>query len=197
MDINTVTLVGRLAEDVKYKEGTGGESGTASRAVARLIVNRPPGKDKAGKSKERAYDAIQIVGWGKHADNMATYTSKGKELAITGQIRVNSVAPTTVNGEWKNYFEVQISTLSFGRDSNTAKAMKVYQSSEGSLTAAQVAIAQGSNSFAETIADPEIRKVLEGIVNAGLSAPAPTQPEETQEEEPASDTEVETPFTEA
>jgi single-strand DNA-binding protein len=205
MDINQVTLVGRLAENVKYTQGT---DATSSRAVARLIVNRPP-----GKNGERRYDAIQVVAWGVHADNMASYTSKGKELAITGELRVNNVAPTTPQGEWKNYTEVQIRTLSFGRDSNNAKVMKALQGTEGTLSAAQAALtatAGGDSLAAAALANsPEIKKILDQIIKQGTVAPgAPAAPpaapadlppaeEAAPAAEPEAEEQADTPFSEA
>lgn len=107
MDMNNVNLVGRLADDVKYSPASGG---VAARATGRLIVNRLPGKD--GKQK---YDTIPVVAWGVHAENLAKYSSKGKELGILGEIRANSVP--NPDGSYKNFIEVMIKEISFGRDS--------------------------------------------------------------------------------
>jgi single-strand DNA-binding protein len=196
MDINQVTLVGRLGDKVMYTKGEGDKS---SRAVARLIVNRPPRKN----STERSYDAIQIVAWGRHADNMAQWTDKGKEIAITGQIRVNNVPPSTPGGEWKNYTEVQISSISFGRDSQQAKVMKALQGTGQTLTDAQAALASGADAAAAAAAavqaDPQLAELLKTIVAQGAAAPAPAQ-EEAQPEAPAEEAEapaeqdVENPF---
>jgi len=119
VDINQVQLVGRLADNVIFEPGT---ETTSARAVGRIIVNRPPNKE--GK---RLYDAIQIVGWGKNADVLAQFTSKGKEIGIIGSIRVNSVAPKKEGDPWKNYFEVMVREVQLGRDSNQAKMMKALQ----------------------------------------------------------------------
>lgn len=207
MDINTVTLVGRLADNVMYVQGQG-ES--VSRAVGKLIVNRPP----SDNSKKKAYDAIQIVAWGKNADNLANYTSKGKELAIIGEIRTNAVAPTTVGGQWKNYTEVMIRSVSFGRDSNNAKMMKALHGGNSLVQAAQGVQAQQSagapdpQAIAEMLAkNPELKSALEGIVHGALppapAAQAAPEPEpepiaiEEEAEEESEESAVEAPFSDA
>lgn len=193
MDINQVTLVGRLGDKVTYLQGTGDK---ASRAVGRLIVNRPPNKD--GK---KAYDAIQIVAWGKHADNMATYTDKGKEIAVTGSIRTNNIPPAKAGGEWKNYTEVQVSTISFGQDSRQGKVMKALQGTGETLTAAQAALASGADAAATAAAavaaDPQLAALLDTIVKQGAQAQAQVAaPEEAAPAAPAPQDDVETPFSE-
>lgn len=195
MDLNQVTLVGRLANNVTYTEGVGDK---AARAVGKLIVNRPP---SAG-STEKAYDTIQIVSWGKNADNMAAYTSGGKELGITGSIRTNSVAPTTTNGEWKNYFEIMVRSISFGNDSTSGKLMKALHGGNSLVTAAQdvqkemtpVTVAPDVKKVSAMLdSNPELRKALESIVH-GVIAPSP-QPKEVEVK--PTPLLVESPFSEA
>jgi single-strand DNA-binding protein len=208
MDVNKVILVGRLADDIIYQQGQGD---TASRAVGKLIVNRPPSPN----STKKAYDAVQIVAWGKTADNMANYTSKGKELAITGEIRTNAVAPTTQNGEWKNYTEVMIREVSFGRDSNNAKMMKALHGGNSLVAAAQGVQAAAAPDPAAVRAmldkNPELKAALEGIVHGAKLAPQPTpetvgpvaatsdsvREEEPEAEEEEDSTSVEAPFSDA
>lgn len=120
MDVNSTNFVGRLAEPVTYTPGDGQKS---SRATGHLIVNRPPRKNKT----ERELDKIPFVVWGPRADAMAKYTSKGKEIAISGPIRTNSVRPKYEGDRWENYWEVEVEKLSFGHDSSTQKAMKAIQ----------------------------------------------------------------------
>jgi len=161
MDLNLVTLVGRLAEDVDYTAGIGEKS---SRAVARLIVNRPPGK--TGSSR---YDAIQIVAWGAYADSMAQYTAKGKELAITGELRVNSIAPKKQGGSWTNYTEVQIKHVSYGNDSNQGKAMKLLQGVQDTLDVATQAKSTEKD-IAALVAHPNIKSILQNVIAQGTTA---------------------------
>lgn len=169
MDMNCVNLVGRLADNVLYTEGSDGRS---SRAVGRLIVNRPPGNDGV-----RRYDAIQIVAWGKHADNLARYTSKGKEIGVRGEIRTSAVAPKKDGDEWKNYTEVLIQHISFGRDSQQAKLMKAIQGdnnvAEQALAALGAAAGGDQSSFAALLQNnPQLVATLQGIAGGVGSAVA-------------------------
>jgi len=151
MDMNSIQLVGRLADNVSYSPASGERS---SRAVGRLIVNRRPSQD--GK---RRYDAIQFVAWGKNADNLAAYTSKGKELGLTGELRVNNIRPEKEGDPWKNYTEVLIHHISFGRDSNQQKMQKALQG--GDLEA--VASLSGIN-FADLFSqNPELLAAMTSI----------------------------------
>ena len=77
--MNKVILVGRLTKDpdLKFASGSG-------KAVARfsLAVNRPMKKDEA--------DFINCVAFGKIAETITQYLTKGRQLAITGNIRTGS-----------------------------------------------------------------------------------------------------------
>ena len=168
MNINQVTLVGRLAEAVSYSEAT---EKTASRAIGRLIVNRPP--SRSGQSR---YDAITIVGWDKIADNMAKFTGKGKEVGITGRIVTNSVKK---GDEWQNFFEVRVESISFGRDSNQVKMMKAFgdnvQTGEEPVAA---------NQFASELlrAHPQLKDLLTSLVKGNEAGQKVVPAEETEEE---------------
>lgn len=195
MDINQVTLVGRLADNVQYTPATGTVS---SRVVGRLIVNRPPSSDG-----QRRYDAIQIVAWDKHADNLARYTAKGKELGITGEIRVNNIRPQKEGDDWKNYVEVLVRGVSFGRDSNQQKMMKALQGGDATQVAAVLEqlqaggqpdsfsqLFQSNPSLAALNNNPNLLAQLQKIAGG---AAAPTAQPATEEPPPAT-TEEDAPF---
>lgn len=77
--MNKVVLIGRLTKDpeLKFAAGTG-------KGVCRftLAVNRAYKKDEA--------DFINCVAFGKTAETIAQYITKGRELAISGSIRNGS-----------------------------------------------------------------------------------------------------------
>jgi len=151
MDMNQVQLVGRLADGVMY---TPEENGRSARAVGRVIINRRPSKD--GK---RRYDAVQVVAWGNTATNMANFTGKGKEVAIIGELRVNNIRPAKEGDAWKNFTEVLIHNISFGRDSNQQKMQKALQSGDAAAAAALAGI-----NFAELFdKNPDILEKVAGI----------------------------------
>ena len=80
--MNKVVLIGRLTKDpdLKFVAGTG----TAITNFT-LAVNRP--KDKNGEVKA---DFINCVAFGKTAETIAQYLTKGRQLAVFGNIRTGS-----------------------------------------------------------------------------------------------------------
>ena len=77
--MNKVVLIGRLTKDVELRFAAG--SGTA---VARftLAVNRQFKKDEA--------DFVSCIAFGKTGETIAQYITKGRQLAIAGNIRTGS-----------------------------------------------------------------------------------------------------------
>jgi len=82
MDINSVTLIGRLTKDVELRYT---QSNIAC-ATIDLAVNN--GKDKDGN--EKPADFIRVVVWEKQAENMAKYTHKGSRIAVDGKIKTEN-----------------------------------------------------------------------------------------------------------
>ena len=77
--MNKVVLIGRLTKDPELRFAAG--SGTA---VARftLAVNRQFKKDEA--------DFISCIAFGKTGETIAQYITKGRQLAVSGNIRTGS-----------------------------------------------------------------------------------------------------------
>lgn len=77
--MNKVVLIGRLTKDpeLRYAQGNG-------TAVCKftLAVTRPFKKDET--------DFINCVSFGKAAETINQYTTKGRQLAVTGSIRTGS-----------------------------------------------------------------------------------------------------------
>jgi len=77
--MNKVILIGRLTKDpeLNFAAGTG-------TAVCRfsLAVTRPFKKDET--------DFINCIAFGKRAETIAQYLTKGRQIAITGSIRTGS-----------------------------------------------------------------------------------------------------------
>ena len=80
-NMNTVTLIGRLTKDPEVKY-TAGENPTA---VARfsIAVN-----DGYGENERTSF--INIVAFGKQAENCERFLSKGRQGGITGRIKTGS-----------------------------------------------------------------------------------------------------------
>ncbi|MGC9317677.1 MAG: single-stranded DNA-binding protein [Armatimonadota bacterium] len=77
--INTAVLVGRLGND---PELTYTQSGTAI-AKFRLAVNRPPRRD----SDQEETDWLDIVTFGRTAENCAQYLDKGALVGVEGRVQ--------------------------------------------------------------------------------------------------------------
>ncbi len=161
MDVNICTFVGRLAEDPTYHSASGA---TPARTTARLIVNRPPAKGANGKAK---YDTIQLVAWGVHAETMANYTARGKEVAITGEYRTNYVPDAKTGG--KNYTEIMVTHISLGRDSTATKVMKAQEDN------GEAAPAITASDLQTLLKDPEF--LARVAANKARSSAKPEEPE--------------------
>ena len=81
--MNSVCLVGRLTKDpdVRYNPDT-------SMATARFSVAIDRGKDKNGKDKGADYP--NVICFGKTAELVEKYLSKGRQVGIQGRIQTGS-----------------------------------------------------------------------------------------------------------
>lgn len=80
--LNRAVIIGRLTKDPDYRQTN---NGTALTRFT-LAVDR---KFKSANG-ERATDFLDIVTFGKTAENCATFLSKGKLAAVDGSVQVNS-----------------------------------------------------------------------------------------------------------
>ena len=80
--MNNVSLVGRLTKDPELRTISSGNT-TVSFTVA---VNR----QFTNANGEREADFINCVVWGKSAENLAKYCTKGSQVAVTGRIQTRS-----------------------------------------------------------------------------------------------------------
>lgn len=81
-DINVVVLVGRLTRDCELKATAGGTS------VCRfsVAVNR---RKKTGENWTDEVNYFDVVLWGKSADSLRSYLTKGRQVSIEGELRQN------------------------------------------------------------------------------------------------------------
>ena len=78
--VNNVVLVGRLTKDAVLRRTQNGTS-TASFTVA---------CDKRDKNGNQSADFINCVCWGKIAENLVQYTSKGSLVGVEGRIQTRN-----------------------------------------------------------------------------------------------------------
>ena len=88
--MNNVVLIGRLTRDpeLRYLPGTGTAVTTFS-----LAVDRELSKDKKQEMESKGQptaDFINIVVWGKLAENCANYLKKGRLAAVKGRLQSRS-----------------------------------------------------------------------------------------------------------
>ena len=96
IDINKITLIGRLTKDteLKYVQNTGTAVVNVNIAVERRFA----------KEGQTDVDFIPIVIWGKQAESTAKYTAKGKLIAVSGRIQ-------TRNYDHKDGYKVYITEV--------------------------------------------------------------------------------------
>lgn len=103
-DLNIFACVGRLTRDPELNYTA---SGTP---VCRLgiAVNR---SYKSGEEIKEDVLFINAVSWGKQGENCAKYLTKGRRVAINGELRGNNW--TDKEGNKRYGFEVNINTIQF------------------------------------------------------------------------------------
>ncbi|MGI6432498.1 MAG: single-stranded DNA-binding protein [Sphaerochaetaceae bacterium] len=81
-DTNIVVLVGRLTRDCELRFTNSGY------AVGRfsLAVNRIK---RSGDQREEEVSFFDIVVWGKQAEALSPYLTKGKQVSLSGELRQN------------------------------------------------------------------------------------------------------------
>lgn len=79
-DINSVSVVGRLTDDSKLSYTTGGV------AVSKfyLAVNRSRG---SGEQRQEAVSYVEVNYYGKGAEGINQYLTKGRQIGIIGELR--------------------------------------------------------------------------------------------------------------
>ena len=116
--MNNVVLIGRLTRDpeLKYLANTGTPVATFSLAVDKQLSKEK--RQELAEKGEPTADFINIVVWGKQAENCANYLAKGRLVAIQG--RIQSRSWETENGR-RYAIEVvanQVQFLEWGKDND-------------------------------------------------------------------------------
>lgn len=107
--INRVVLIGRMTKDAEIKTYQG-SNGMSSVAKFTLAVNRD--KDNT--------DFIPCTAFGKTADVLQQYTSKGSQIAVEGSLRQNRW--TTQSGENRSTLDVNVNRIELLGSKNDSKA---------------------------------------------------------------------------
>ena len=78
-DINTLTIIGRLTSNCDLAHTAGG----AARLNLSIAVNR---SQKSGGEWSDKASFFDVTVWGKTAENISPYLSKGKQIAVQGYL---------------------------------------------------------------------------------------------------------------
>ncbi len=90
MKVNNCILIGRLTRDadLRYLQGTGTAVSNFTLAVDKELSKAK--KEEFEAAGKPTADFINIVAWGRTAEAVANYTSKGLKVAIQGRIQSRS-----------------------------------------------------------------------------------------------------------
>lgn len=87
--MNNVALTGRLTRDPELRYIPSGTAVTKFTLAVDKNLSREK-KQEAERNNQPTADFINIVVWGKQAENVANFTSKGKLIAVQGRIQSGS-----------------------------------------------------------------------------------------------------------
>ena len=87
--LNSVNIIGRLTKDVEVRYTTNGK------AVCDFTI--------ACNRLQEGVDFINIQVWGKQAENLVKYTTKGSLISVSGKLRVDTYKDKEGNAKYKNY----------------------------------------------------------------------------------------------
>lgn len=108
--MNNVSLIGRLTADPELKT-TQNETSVTRFTVA---VDRP-----YSKSEEKQADFISVTAWGKTAELVCKWFTKGRRIAVNGSIRTGSY--TDKDGNKRYTFDVWANNVEFCDSTNTVQ----------------------------------------------------------------------------
>lgn len=110
-DINTATLIGRLTRDEELKYTP---SGAAVGNIS-IAINR---KVKKGQEWVDESNFFDVVFFGKQAENLKQYLTKGKQVGVTGFLKQERW--TDQNGQNRSAVKIYANDIQLlgGKDSN-------------------------------------------------------------------------------
>lgn len=113
MAFNKVILIGNLTKDIELKQMPSGMVLTSfDVAVARAFKNKQTGEVET--------DFIHCQAWGKTAEFLGRYFSKGKSVVVEGDLRNNNY--TDQNGVKHYGFIVNVQTVSFAGNKSDSQS---------------------------------------------------------------------------
>lgn len=111
--MNKVILLGNLTRDVEVKFTAGDNPLAIGRFT--IAVTRPYQKNKTKES-----DFINCVSFGKTAENIGKYFTKGSKIAVSGRLQISSY--TDSNGQKRYSTDVVVEDFDFCGSANTSSS---------------------------------------------------------------------------
>lgn len=109
--MNNVTLMGRLTRDPELRYLQAGTNTAVIRFSVAVDKNLSREKRQEMESKNQpTADFINVVAWGKLAENISKFTAKGLRILVQGRIQTSSFEK---NGERRYNTEVLASNVEF------------------------------------------------------------------------------------
>lgn len=118
--MNQVTLIGRLTANPEVKQLQSG----AQTASFKLAVDREISREKK-EAGETSADFIPVTVWGKTADFVINYLSKGRLVAVSGRLQIRDY--TSQQGERRTFTEVVADKVKGLDKANANEAPVQYQ----------------------------------------------------------------------
>ena len=143
--MNNVSLIGRLTRDPELRYVQSGN------AVARfsIAIDKPLSRERKQEMEsqnQQTADFINIVVWGRMAENCSRFTGKGKRVGITGRIQSGSYLDN--DGKRVYTTEVVANNVEFidWKDQNDQGGYDDYSQGPGNTNFDQTRPAQGDSS---------------------------------------------------
>lgn len=149
--INNVTIMGRLTADPELRQTTSG----ISTCTVTVAVDR----NYTPQGQEKQTDFIPVVAWRQTAEFIARNFTKGKMIAVTGQLRTRTYTDKRHSDVTHYVMELYADSVSFCGD-KTAAPVQPVQSAQPAPTTATPAVPQtiqtDLSDFEEVISDADL-----------------------------------------
>lgn len=114
MNLNQATIIGRITKDPQLKNTPNGMS------VATLgVATNRVWKDKSGQNQQEV-EFHNVVVWGKQAEAVATYLTKGQEVMVQGHLKTRKWEDKAKVTHYST--EIIAEVVQFGAKPNATKA---------------------------------------------------------------------------
>jgi|TARA_R110000744_G_scaffold4455_1_gene16097 single-strand DNA-binding protein len=82
-DINKVIITGRVTRDSELRQTPGGTSVTDVSVVSNRVWNK-------GTERQEEATFVDVTLWGKQAESLSQYLTKGRHIMVEGRLKLNS-----------------------------------------------------------------------------------------------------------